>query len=116
RQAELDATRRQLDQLSKTLLPNHPSVVRLQQRVRQLTMAEVASARNKWNQAKEEIEALQKSLDAATKELARADAGSAERLKREEAYRRAAARLDDLDKALTEKMLNTRMGDLAVQI
>lgn len=116
RRAELEATRRQLDQLSKTLLPNHPSVVRLQQRVRQLTLVDVATARRNWTQAGQEIAALQKSLDESTRELARADSGSAERLRREEAYRRAAARLDDLDKALSEELLRTRLGDLSVQL
>ncbi|HQY89493.1 MAG TPA: hypothetical protein PK402_12645, partial [Tepidisphaeraceae bacterium] len=70
RQAELVATRRQLDQLSKTLLPNHPSVVRLQQRVRQLTIADVATARKNWVNSNQEIAALEKSLDEATRSLA----------------------------------------------
>lgn len=115
RVGEIDALRRQLEQLAKNYLPNHPSVVRARQRLKQVALADVGFARLEWQQAGQRVKDLATQIESLGRSLDRADAEAREESRLLEEVDRRAEVVRTLDRTLREQVARARLGAVAVE-
>lgn len=106
----------QLSDLRKTYDANHPSMVRATQRLKQVRIAQAASARARWISAQQREADLQKTFAQLQRDSNVQTTKQAERAKLAAEVSRLQARADELDGRLHEISLMTAAGSLNVSV
>ncbi len=115
RVGEIDALRRQLDQLAKNYLPNHPSVIRARQRLKQVALADVGFTRLEWQQAGQRVKDLSSQIESVARSVDRADADAREESRLQDEVDRRREVVNSLDRTLREQVARARLGSVAVE-
>jgi Mrp family chromosome partitioning ATPase/uncharacterized protein involved in exopolysaccharide biosynthesis len=96
---EMRMLEQKLVDLRRTYLPNHPAVVRVNDRMKQLKLMQLASARNRWKGAEKKEQLIKTELDDANNTAVAASARLGEYVRANASLRSAETRLAELDRA-----------------
>ncbi|MFT3788554.1 MAG: AAA family ATPase [Tepidisphaeraceae bacterium] len=113
-QDELRMLEQKLIDLRRTYLPNHPSVMRVNDRIKQLKLMQLATARDRWKAAERKQGLLEQELGDAQKQAASSSARAGEFASLNAELKRLEARSMELDRRRDDAMSSAADGVVRV--
>ena len=113
---EINRLRGTIEELRLNYLPEHPTLVRLESRLRQLQFTQTMSALSRWRSSERRVEELQKSYDTQQAVALRQQAGAARFAQIQSEIKRLESQLDTLSSQMRELQLAVSAGALLIQV